>query len=82
MKSALSQLLSREPVYMPAYFVEARENKPASPLRLLVFSQVRGLHDTVLEEAVNRDPTVYRALKARTRQPGRGCAQRILSRAG
>jgi hypothetical protein len=34
--------------------------------RLLVFSQVRGLHDTVLEEAVNRDPTVYRALKAKT----------------
>jgi hypothetical protein len=27
---------------------------------------VRGLHDTVLEEAVNRDPTVYRALKAKT----------------
>jgi len=50
---------------MPAYFVEARENKPASPLRLLVFSQVRGLRDTVLEEAVNRDPTVYRALKSK-----------------
>lgn len=61
-----SQLLSHEPVYMPAYFIEARENKPASPLRLLVFSQVRGLHDTVLEAAVNRDPVVYRALKAKT----------------
>jgi hypothetical protein len=34
--------------------------------QLRVFSQVRGLHDTVLEDAVNRDPTVYRALKAKT----------------
>ena len=61
-----AQLLNREPAYMPAYFIEARENKPSSPLRLLVFSQVRGLHDTVLEEAVNHDPMVYRALKAKT----------------
>jgi hypothetical protein len=61
-----SRLLNRDPAYMPAYFIEARENKPSSSLRLLVFSQVRGLHDTVLEEAVNRDPTVYRALKSRT----------------
>lgn len=60
------QLLNREPVYLPAYFIEARENKPSSPPRLLVFSQVRGLHDTVLEGAVNRDPMVYRALKAKT----------------
>ncbi len=61
-----AQLLNQEPVFMPAYFIEVRENKPSSLPRLLVFSQVRGLHDTVLEEAVNRDPTVYRALKART----------------
>lgn len=61
-----AKLVGREPAYMPAYFVEARENEPASPLRLLVFSQVRGLHDSVLEEAVNRDPLVYRALKAKT----------------
>jgi len=60
-----ASLLNHDPVYMPAYFVEARENKPSSPLRLLVFSQVRGLRDTVLEEAVNRDPTVYRALKSK-----------------
>jgi hypothetical protein len=61
-----AQLLNPEPAYLPAYFVEAREKDPASPSRLLVFSQVRGLRDTVLEEAVNRDPTVYRALKAKT----------------
>jgi len=61
-----AQPLKREPAYMPAYFIEVRENKPDSPPRLLVFSQVRGLHDTVLEEAVNRDPLVYRALKAKT----------------
>ena len=61
-----AQLLNREPAYMPAYFIEVRENKPSSPPRLLVFSQVRGLHDTVLEEAVNRDPMIYRALKAKT----------------
>lgn len=61
-----AELLNREPAYLPAYFVEAREKKPSGPLRLLVFSQVRGLHDTVLEEAVNRDPVIYRALKART----------------
>jgi len=59
-------LLNREPAYLPVYFVEARENKPASMPKLLVFSQVRGLHDTVLEEAVNREPAVYRALKAKT----------------
>ena len=63
---AAAQLLQAEPAYLPAYFVEAREKDPASPPRLLVFSQVRGLRDTVLEETVNRDPTVYRALKART----------------
>lgn len=61
-----AQLLNPEPAYLPVYFIEARENKPASPPRLLVFSQVRGLRDTVLEEAVNREPTVYRALKAKT----------------
>gem|GEM_PF-1938692 len=61
-----SHLISRDPVYMPVYFVEAHENKPASPLRLLVFSQVRGLRDTVIEDAVNRDPLVYRTLKAKT----------------
>jgi hypothetical protein len=61
-----SQLLNHEPAYLPAYFIEVRENKSSSLPRLLVFSQVRGLHDTVLEEAVNRDPTVYRALKAKT----------------
>ena len=61
-----TQLLNHEPAYMPAYFIEVRENKTSSPPRLLVFSQVRGLHDTVLEEAVNRDPTIYRALKAKT----------------
>jgi hypothetical protein len=60
------QLLQAEPVYLPAYFVEARENKPNSQPQLLVFSQVRGLHDAVLEEAVNREPMVYRALKAKT----------------
>jgi hypothetical protein len=60
------KLMGRDPVYMPAYFVEARENKPDGPLKLLVFSQVRGLHDSVLEDAVNRDPLVYRALKAKT----------------
>lgn len=60
------RLINTEPAYMPAYFVEAREKKPNSPLRLLVFSQVRGLHDQALEDAVNRDPTVYRALKAKT----------------
>jgi hypothetical protein len=59
-------LLNREPAYMPAYFIEARENKPSSPLSLLVFSQVRGLRDSVLENVVNRDPLVYRALKAKT----------------
>lgn len=63
---AAVQLINREPAYMPAYFVEARENKPSSLPGLLVFSQVRGLRDTVLEEAVNRDPMVYRALKAKT----------------
>ncbi len=61
-----AELLSPEPAYMPAYFVEAREKDLSSPPRLLVFSQVRGLHDSVLEQAVNRDPMVYRALKART----------------
>ncbi len=61
-----AQLLNPEPVYMPAYFIEVRENKPASPPRLMVFSQVRGLHDVILEQAVNRDPLVYRALKAKT----------------
>jgi hypothetical protein len=61
-----TQLLGHEPVYMPAYFIEVRENKPSSLPQLRVFSQVRGLHDTVLEDAVNRDPTVYRALKAKT----------------
>jgi hypothetical protein len=61
-----ARLINPQPAYMPAYFIEARENKPSAALRLLVFSQVRGLHDTVLEEAVNRDPTVYRALKAKT----------------
>ena len=61
-----SGLLSPEPVYMPAYFVEAQENKPGSPLRLLAFSQVKGLRDTALEDAVNRNPTVFRALKAKT----------------
>ena len=64
--SGAAQLINREPAYLPAYFIEARENKPGSTLRLLVFSQVRGLHDTVLEAAVNRDPMVYRALKAKT----------------
>jgi hypothetical protein len=61
-----SRLLNREPAYLPAYFIEARANQPASRPQLLVFSQVRGLRDAVLEGAVNRDPTVYRALKART----------------
>jgi hypothetical protein len=61
-----AQVLNREPAYMPAYFVEAREKDPASPLRLLVFSQVRGLHDLALEDAVNHDPAVFRALKAKT----------------
>ncbi len=61
-----AELLNREPAYLPAYFVEARGKEPSSPLRLLVFSQVRGLHDSVLQEAVNRDPIVYRALKAKT----------------
>lgn len=61
-----TQLLNNAPAYLPVYFIEARENKPSSPPRLLVFSQVRGLRDTMLEEAVNREPTVYRALKART----------------
>lgn len=60
-----TQLLNHAPAYLPVYFIEARENKPSSPPRLLVFSQVRGLRDTVLEEAVNREPTVYRALKAK-----------------
>jgi len=63
---AAVELLNHEPAYMPAYFIEVRENKPSSLPRLLVFSQVRGLHDAVLEEAVNQDPTVYRALKAKT----------------
>jgi hypothetical protein len=63
---AAVQLLNHEPAYMPAYFIEVRENKPSSLPRLMVYSQVRGLHDTVLEDAVNRDPTVYRALKAKT----------------
>lgn len=58
--------LNREPAYLPAYFIEARENKPASLPKLLVFSQVRGLRDTVLEYAVNNDSTIYRALKTRT----------------
>jgi hypothetical protein len=61
-----AQLLNPEPAYLPVYFVEARAKEPSSPPRLLVFSQVRGLHDTVLEEAVNREPAVYRALKAKT----------------
>ncbi len=61
-----AELLNREPAYLPAYFVEARGKEPSSPLHLLVFSQVRGLHDSVLQEAVNRDPVVYRALKAKT----------------
>jgi len=65
-KITSSQLLSAKPAYMPAYFIEARENKPSSPLRLFVYSQVRGLHDTILEDAVNRDPTIFRALKAKT----------------
>lgn len=60
------KLLNNEPAYLPVYFIEARENKPGSPPRLLVFSQVRGLRDTVLEDAVNREPTVYRALRAKT----------------
>jgi len=63
---SVAQLVSREPVYLPVYFVEARENKPSGPFSLLVFSQVRGLRDTTLEYAVNRDPKVFRALKART----------------
>jgi hypothetical protein len=61
-----AQLVSRAPVYLPVYFVEAREDKPSGALSLLIFSQVRGLRDKVLEYAVNRDPKVYRALKART----------------
>ena len=61
-----AQLVSQEPVYMPVYFVEARENKPSGALHLMVFSQVRGLRDTTLEYAVNRDPKVFRALAART----------------
>lgn len=61
-----AELASPEPVYLPVYFVEARENKPNAALSLLVFSQVRGLRDKVLEYAVNRDPKVFRALKART----------------
>jgi hypothetical protein len=65
-KISAAQLITPEPVYMPAYFIEARENKPSSLPRLLVFSQVRGLRDSVLEEAVNHDPLVYRALKAKT----------------
>lgn len=62
---ANAKLLNSQPAYLPVYFIEARENKPSSPPRLLVFSQVRGLHDTVLEDAVNREPTVYRALRAK-----------------
>lgn len=61
-----AQLVSQEPVYLPVYFVEARENKPSGTLQLMVFSQVRGLRDTVLEYAVNRDPKIFRALTART----------------
>ncbi len=61
-----AQLVSRDPVYLPVYFVEARENKPSGLFSLLVFSQVRGLRDTTLEYAVNRDPKVFRALAART----------------
>jgi hypothetical protein len=61
-----AELISREPVYLPVYFVEAREKTANGELRLLVFSQVRGLRDKVLEYAVNRDPKVFRALKART----------------
>jgi hypothetical protein len=61
-----AQLISPEPVYLPVYFVEARENKPNGKLSLLVFSQVRGLRDKVLEYAVNRDPKIFRALAART----------------
>jgi len=61
-----TQLLSPEPVYLPVYFVEVRENKPEGRLGLLVFSQVRGLRDKMLEYAVNRDPKIYRALLARS----------------
>jgi hypothetical protein len=61
-----AELTSPEPVYLPVYFVEARENKPSGTLQLMIFSQVRGLRDPVLEYAVNRDPQIYRALKART----------------
>lgn len=60
-----AQLVSQQPVYLPVYFVEARENKPSGAFSLLVFSQARGLRDTTLEYAVNRDPKVFRALKAR-----------------
>ena len=61
-----AQLVSSEPVYLPVYFVEAREDKPSGQFSLMVFSQVRGLRDATLEYAVNRDPKVFRALKART----------------
>ncbi len=60
-----AQWVSPQPVYLPVYFVEARENQPNGALSLLVFSQVRGLRDETLEYAVNRDPKVFRALKAR-----------------
>jgi hypothetical protein len=60
-----TELDSPQPVYLPVYFVEAREDKPNPRFSLLAFSQVRGLRDTTLEYAVNRDPQVFRALAAR-----------------
>ena len=76
-----AELVSREPVYLPVYFVEAKENKPGGALSLMVFSQVRGLRDTVLEYAVNRDPKVFRALKARTNSRAEA-VQRYFEQAG
>lgn len=60
-----AELDSPQPVYLPVYFVEAREDKPDGRFCLLAFSQVRGLRDITLEYAVNRDPQVFRALAAR-----------------
>jgi hypothetical protein len=62
-----TQVIDRKPAYLPAYLIEAQEkSKSHSSPKLLVFSQVRGLHDTVLEDAVNQNLIVYRALKTRT----------------
>jgi hypothetical protein len=65
------ELVGREPIYMPAYVIQRREDKQLHLPEFLVFSRIQGLRDDVLEKAINTESTALRSL-AQTRQNNLG----------